>query len=92
MKKNYLWLLPFYMAVATCLYYQKVRRMMHLQLMQNDAIVLYLLKNTYFQRYLQATASENLSGAAILIFSRYFGSSSPASLIKKMFLKRLWNS
>ena len=86
MKKNYLWLLPFYMAVATCLYYQKVRRMMR------TTIVLYLLKNTYFQRYLQATASENLSGAAILIFSRYFGSSSPASLIKKMFLKRLWNS
>ena len=86
MKKNSLWLLPFYMAVATCFYYQKVRRMMR------STIVLYLLKNTYFQRYLQATASENLSGASVLIFSRYFGSSSPAAFIKKVFLKRLWNS
>ena len=28
LKKNYLWLLPFYMAVATYCYYEKVRRMM----------------------------------------------------------------
>ena len=38
MKKNSLWLLPFYMAVATYCYYEKVRRMMH------NAIVLHLLK------------------------------------------------
>ena len=38
MKKNYLWLLPFYMAVGTYCYYEKVCRMMR------SAIVLYLLK------------------------------------------------
>ena len=38
MKKNYLWLLPFYMAVATYFYYENVHRTMR------NAIVLYLLK------------------------------------------------
>ena len=28
LKKNYLWLLPFYMTVATYFYYEKVRRTM----------------------------------------------------------------
>ena len=37
LKKNSLWLLPFYMAVATYCYYEKVRRMMR------TAIVSYLL-------------------------------------------------
>ena len=36
-KKNYLWLLPFYMAVATYCYYEKVLRTMR------TAIVSYLL-------------------------------------------------
>ena len=38
MKKNYLWLLPFYMAVATYFYYENMRRTMR------NAIVLYHLK------------------------------------------------
>ena len=38
MKKNYLWLLPFYRAVATYFYYENMRRTMR------NAIVLYLLK------------------------------------------------
>ena len=38
MKKNYLWLLPFYMAVATYRYYENVCRMM------GNGIVTYLLK------------------------------------------------
>ena len=37
LKKSYLWLLPFYMAVATSCYYKKVRRTMC------TAIVSYLL-------------------------------------------------
>ena len=37
LKKSYLWLLPFYMAVATYCYYKKVRRMMR------NATVSYLL-------------------------------------------------
>ena len=42
MKKNSLWLLPFYKAVATYFYYEKVRRTMR------NAIVSYLLKNFLF--------------------------------------------
>ena len=38
LKKNCLWLLPSFMAVATCCYYEKVRRMLR------TAIVLDLLK------------------------------------------------
>ena len=38
LKKNFLWLLPFYMVVATYSYYEKVCGMMH------TAIVSYLLK------------------------------------------------
>ena len=38
MKKNYLRLLPFYMTVTTCFYYEKVHRTMH------TAIVSYILK------------------------------------------------
>ena len=38
LKKNSLWLLPFYMVVVTYFYYEKVRRTMH------TAIVLYLFK------------------------------------------------
>ena len=38
LKKNSLWLLPFFMAVATYCYYEKVRRTMRI------AIVSYLLK------------------------------------------------
>ena len=77
-KKNSLWLLPFYMAVGTYFYYKKVRRTMR------NAVVLYL---TYFERYLRTTSFENLSGAAILIFRRYFGSSSPEAFYKKSVLK-----
>ena len=40
LKKNYLWLLPFYASVAN---YEKVRRMMR------TAIVSYLLKGTLMQ-------------------------------------------
>ena len=40
MKKNSLWLLPFYMTVATYFYYEKVRRTMR------TAAVSYLLKVT----------------------------------------------
>ena len=39
LKKNSLWLLPFYMAVATYCYYEKVHRTMR------NAIVLHLLKS-----------------------------------------------
>ena len=38
LKKNPLWLLPFYMAVATSCYYEKVRRTMR------TAVISYLLK------------------------------------------------
>ena len=41
LKKNALWLVPFYMAVASYCYYQKVRRTMR------NAIVSYLLKYFY---------------------------------------------
>ena len=41
-----------------------------------------IFKNTYFERYLQMAASENLSGAAILIFRRYFRSSSQSAFYK----------
>ena len=41
LKKNCLWLLPFYMAVASCCYYEKVRRTMR------TAIVSYLFKYFY---------------------------------------------
>ena len=40
--KNYLWLLSFYMAVATYFYYKKVRRMMR------TPIVSYILKMPCF--------------------------------------------
>ena len=35
LKKNYLWLLPFYMAVATYCYYEKVRRTMRISIVWN---------------------------------------------------------
>ena len=38
MKKNYLWLLPFFMAVVTYFYYEKVCKAMH------TAIISYILK------------------------------------------------
>ena len=41
LKKSFLWLLPFYMAVATYCFYKKIRRTMR------TAIVSYLLKNKY---------------------------------------------
>ena len=47
LKKNYLWLLPFYMAVATYLYYEKVGITMR------TAIASYLLK-----KHLQDFSSE----------------------------------
>ena len=39
-------------------------------------------KNTYFERFLQTAASENLSSAAILNFRRYFGSCSLSAFYK----------
>ena len=50
-KRNSLWLLPFYMAVASYCYYQKVRRTMR------TAIVSYLLK--YFVSF-SATELNNI--------------------------------
>ena len=38
LKKNYLWLLPFYMVVATYFYYEKVHRTMQLQLYQTSLL------------------------------------------------------
>ena len=35
LKKNYLWLLPFYMVVATYFYYEKVRRTMRTAIVSN---------------------------------------------------------
>ena len=35
LKKNSLWLLPFYMVLATYLYYEKVRRMMRTAIVSN---------------------------------------------------------
>ena len=46
-----------------------------------------IFKNTYFERYLQMAASENLSGAAILIFKRYFGGSNLSANYKIGVLK-----
>ena len=43
LKKSSLWLLPFYMAVATYFYYEKVRRTML------TAIVSYLLKGRWIE-------------------------------------------
>ena len=43
LKKSYLWLLPLNMVVATCFYYEKVRRMMR------NAIVSNLLKVGFCQ-------------------------------------------
>ena len=57
LKKNSLWLLPFYMAVATYFYYGKVRRMMR------TAIVSYLLNRFFrFYDYRYETMSTELSG------------------------------
>ena len=53
LRKNYLWLPPFYMAVATYCYYEKVRRTMR------AAIVSYLLKE-YLQNRKQLVTIENL--------------------------------
>ena len=39
-----------------------------------------IFKNTYFEKYLRTAASENLFGAAISIFRRYFRSSSLSTL------------
>ena len=35
LKKNSLWLLPFYMVVATCFYYGKVRKTMRTAIVSN---------------------------------------------------------
>ena len=45
MKKNNLWLLPFYMVVATYFYYEKVRRTMH------TAILSYLFKKCIIKSF-----------------------------------------
>ena len=46
-----------------------------------------MFKNVYFEKYLQMAASENLSGAAILIFKRYFGGSNLSANYKIGVLK-----
>ena len=55
LKKNSLWLLPFYMAVATYGYYEKVRRMMC------NAIVSYLLKVNKLLSGKHATSYRSIS-------------------------------
>ena len=54
LKKSSLWLLPFYMAVATYSYFEKVRRTRH------TAIVSYLLKSvfTFLSLYLKSANKE----------------------------------
>ena len=44
-------------------------------------------KKIYFEKYLRTAASEDLSGAATLIFRRYFGSSSLSAFYKVSVLK-----
>ena len=46
-----------------------------------------IFKNTCFEGYLQTAPSENLSGAAILIFRKYVGSSSLSAFYKVDVLK-----
>ena len=46
-----------------------------------------IFKNTYFEKYLRPAASENLFGAAILNFRRYFRSSSLQAFSKVSVLK-----
>ena len=46
-----------------------------------------VFKNIYFERYLEAAASENLSSAVIVIFRRYFVSSSLSLFSKIVALK-----
>ena len=41
-----------------------------------------IFKNTYFGKYLRTAASENLSGAAILTFRRYFRKNSLSAFCK----------
>ena len=41
-----------------------------------------IFKNTYFEKYLRTAASENLSGAAILTFRRYFRKNSLSAFCK----------
>ena len=41
-----------------------------------------IFKNTYFEGPLQTAPSENLSGAAVLIFRKYFGSNSLSAFYK----------
>ena len=48
LKKNSLWLLPFYLDVTAYFYYEKVRRMMH------AAVVSYLLKVNFMFYYLHS--------------------------------------
>ena len=50
LKKNYLWLLPFYMVVATYFYYEKVHRTMR------TAIVSNLLNRKQLDRQLGTTS------------------------------------
>ena len=49
LKKNSLWLLPFYMAVATYLYHEKVRTTMRTAIV--PATVSYLLKQGYLRTF-----------------------------------------
>ena len=46
-----------------------------------------IFKTIYFEKYLRTTASENLFDAAILIFRRYFRSSSLPAFYKVSVLK-----
>ena len=50
------------------------------QRFQDSVIDSKIFKNTYFEKYLRTAASENLFGAAISIFRRYFRSSSLSTL------------
>ena len=61
LKKSSLWLLPFYMAVATYCYYKKVHRTMR------TAIVSYLLKFAY-GNYISITANGNILASGNLSF------------------------
>ena len=57
LQKNYLWLLPLYMAVATYFYYEKVRRTIRTAIVSN-----------LFKEHLKATVSVRLLKSASFLW------------------------
>ena len=65
-KKNSLWLLPFYMVVATYFYYEKVRKTMRTAIVSNLLKTLLTIYNLILQN--DCPRSNNLSATANELF------------------------